>query len=213
MSNDSKHKWETVFEAKSMAKGMSPDFLHKLLNERPVFARYGKLLTATLWLQSQMIGLIYLYEDPDLRGRCLADNSKGLPYELANATLYALETLSSESLRIRFLKCFGPSMPKELKKDLAVIMLYRDGLCHGYVSLMQQIIGPYKESVLWSPRPTPTRNEVLKGLTGQDRPDNSYFPIELSELKYDEHMKKVCNMMDFIGSQLDKWDIPFPTFA
>ena len=196
-----------------MANGMSPDFLHKLLNERPVFERHGKLLTAVLWLQSQMIGLIHLHEDQALRERCLADNGSQLPYELGVATLHALETLSSESLRTKFLKCFGSSMSKELKMDLAVIMLYRDGLCHGYLSLMQQFIGPHKESVHWSPRPTPSRNEVLKQLTGRDRPSDSYFPINLSELEYDEHIKKVCNMMDFVASQLERWDIPFPTFA
>lgn len=213
MTNKPKVTWQTVFDAKSMANGMSPDFLHKLLNERPVFARHGKLLTSVLWLQSQMIGLIYLYENEDLRDKCKEDNGSKLPHELGKATLKELENLSSERLRIRFLKCFGSSMSEDLKMDLAHIILYRDGLCHGYVSLFQQIVGPEQESIFWSPRNSPSRKEILEKVTGRQRPPGSYFLIGLTELQYDEHIKKVCRIMDFIASQLDQWDMIYPTFA
>ena len=213
MTNKPQVAWQMIFDSNSMAGGMPPDFMHKLLNERPVFARHGKLLTSILWLQSQMIGLIYLHENEDLREKCKEDNGRNLPHELGKATLKELERLSSESLRIRFLKCFGSSMSEDLKLDLAHIILYRDGLCHGYVSLFQQIVGPQKDSILWSPRTTPTRKEILEKVTGSKRPPGSYFQIGLTELQYDEHIKTVCRIMDFIASQLDQWDIIYPTFA
>ena len=90
MAKSSGVMWGTVFDMSSMAQGMSPDFLHKLLNERQVFARHGKLLTAILWLQSQMIGLIHLHEDSDLRERCRKDNGRHLPHELGPTIHFTL---------------------------------------------------------------------------------------------------------------------------
>ena len=41
----------------------------------------------------------------------------------------------------------------------------------------------------------------------------AYFLVELSELKVDEYMERVCRLMDLITSQLKRFDIPFPVFA
>ena len=53
-----KGEWKTVFDAKPMADGMPSHFLLYLLNEQPTFVRHGKLLTASLWLQSQMVAAV-----------------------------------------------------------------------------------------------------------------------------------------------------------
>ena len=206
-------EWNTIFDASPMADGMPPDFLLKQLFTRPLFVRHGKLLTAILWLQSQMVGLILLETDPELRKRCRVENGRHLPVELRRASLEQLDSLTPESMRDNFLKIFGQTMSEELKKDLDVIMLYQEGLCNGHLSLFQQITGQFAETMFWSPRPTIVRNEILKKVTGQNHSSGSYFLVELSELKFDEHIERICRLMNFIASQLKRWDIPFPVLA
>ena len=207
-----KGEWQTIFDAKPMAEGMPPSFLLKLLNQQPVFVRHGKLLTALIWLQSQMIGAICLHESSDLRRRCKKDNGKHLPTALGQATIVKLENLSSESLRKEFRRCFQSSMSTQLQDDLATVPFYRDALSHGYISLRQLIIGPEPESIFWSPRSSSTRNKMLESLYGP-RPDNTFLRLSLSELAFQEEIDRICRLMDFIALILKDWEIPYPVFA
>ena len=61
-------QWRTLLDLSPMANGMTVSFLLYLLNEKEGFDRHGKLLTASLWLQSQMVGLICLHDDPPTEG-------------------------------------------------------------------------------------------------------------------------------------------------
>ena len=76
---------EDVIDAKPMAHGMPPMFLLQLLDKQPFFVRHSKLLTASLWLQSQMVGAICLQEDPALRERCTIENGRHMPAELGRS--------------------------------------------------------------------------------------------------------------------------------
>ena len=80
-----------IFNSRPMAEGMPPSFLLKLLNTQSAFVRHGKLLTASLWLQSQMVGAICLHDNPDLRNRCTVDNGRHLPTELGRATMALMQ--------------------------------------------------------------------------------------------------------------------------
>ena len=193
-----------------MADGMPPYFLLYLLNEKEGFARHGKLLTAALWLQSQMVALICLQDSQELRQRCTVDNGRHLPDELLRAATKRLEELSSESLRTTFLDRFGAQMPEELKSDLERVTLGRDALAHGYLSLFRQIreTGP----VPWSPRPSQKRDEVLNRIAGP-RPADAVFLVSLSDPDFEEEIARICRIMDFIASKVTQWDIPYPVFA
>ena len=205
-------KWVKVFDAKPMAEGMPPSFLLYLLNEQPTFVRHGKLLTASLWLQSQMVATICLHDSPELRDRCTIDNGKHLPTELSRATITKLENLSSESLRREFARCFQPLMSEQLQDDLAKIPLCRDALSHGYLSLRQQIIGPQPEGIFWSPRPSTARDKALEDLAGP-RAENTFLMISLSKSAFTEEIERICRLMDFIASQLKRRNIFYPVFA
>ena len=204
------HYWKMIFDAKPMANGMPPYFLMYLLNEKEVFARHGKLLTAALWLQSQMVSLICLQDDSELRRRCTVDNGRHLPGELVRAATARLEELSSESLRTTFLDRFGTQMSEELRGDLEMVTLGRDALAHGYVSLSRQIMNA--TDIPWSPRPTRQRDQVLNRLAGP-RPANSFFSMNLSGSNFEDEIGRICRVMDFIASTVKKWDIPYPVFA
>lgn len=193
-----------------MADGMQPSFLLYLLNEKEGFERLGKLLTAELWLQSQMVALICLQDSPDLRLRCSVDNGKHLPDELLRATTKKLEQLSSESLRRAFLVRFSSQMSVELKGDLDKVFLCRDALAHGYVSLFRQVLE--QDGIPWSPRPSQVRDEVLDRLAGP-RPEDSFLLISLSDSSFEEEIARICKVMDFIASVVKQWNIPYPVFA
>ena len=207
-----KGRWVTIFDAKPMAEGMPPQFLLQLLNTQKPFVRHGKLLTASLWLQSQMVGAICLHDSPELRDRCTIDNGRHLPTELGRATIRKLETLSSETLRREFSRCFGASMSEQLQDDLARVPLCRDALSHGYLSLRQQIIGPRPEGVFWSPRSANARADTLGALYGP-RPDDTFVVVSLSGEAFMTEIKRVCRVMDFIALKLKDWDIHYPVFA
>lgn len=202
--------WRTAFDAKPMANGMPPSFLLYLLNEKDGLARHGKLLTAALWLQSQMAALICLQESPELRERCTVENGRHLPNELLRATTAKLEDLSSESLKYAFIDHFGEGLPLDLKDDLEKVTLARDALAHGYLSLIPQIMG--EGSIAWSPRPSRKRDEVLDRAAGP-RPADSFFTLSLSDHSFDEEIARICRIMDFIASKVTEWDIPYPVFA
>ena len=204
------YAWKQIFDAKPMADGMPPSFLLYLLNEKEVFARHGKLLTAALWLQSQMVALICLQDSPELRNLAKIDNGRHLPSELSRATIAKLEELSSESLRTEFLKRFESTMPEELRSDLEKVTLDRDALAHGYVSLFRQIAG--NDNIAWSPRPSNKRNEVLDRVIGP-RPENTFFAFSLSDSAFEEEIARICRMMDFIALTIKQWDIPYAVFA
>ena len=169
------YSWKTIFDAKPMANGMPPSFLLYLLNEKDGLARHGKLLTAELWLQSQMVALICLQDSTDLRDRCTIDNGRHLPSELLRATTKRLEELSSDSLRAAFLERFGSQMAEELQSDLDMVSLGRDALAHGYVSLFRQITD--KTDIPWSPRPSRSKDKVIERVTGPRR-DNAFISIQ-----------------------------------
>ena len=209
-SSKAEYSWRTIFDAKPMADGMPPSFLLYLLNEKEGFARMGKLLTASLWLQSQMVSVICLQDSPELRQRCTIDNGRHLPNELLHATTKGLEELSSESLRTAFLQQFRSEMTEELQRDLERVSLGRDALAHGYVSLFRQI--SEKASIPWSPRPSRERNEVLDRLAGP-RPTDTFFSLSLSDPDFEEEISRICRVMDFIASTVKKWDIPYAVFA
>ena len=204
------YAWRTVLDAEPMADGMPPSFLLYLLNEKEGFARLGKLLTASLWLQSQMVALICLDESRELRERCTTDNGRHLPNELLLATTTALEKLSSESLRTAFLNRFKHQMSEELQRDLERVSLGRDALAHGYVSLFRQIIE--QANIPWSPRPSRKRDEVLDRIAGP-RPANAFFSVSLSDPSFEEEISRICRVMDFIASRVKQWGIPYPVFA
>ena len=202
--------WKTVFDAKPMADGMPPSFLLYLLNEKEGLARHGKLLTASLWLQSQMVALICLQDSPELRNLCTVDNGRHLPNELAKATTRRLEELSSERLREAFLQRFKPDMPEDLQRDLEMVSLGRDALAHGYVSLARQIM--QMTDVPWSPRQSRRREEVIERIAGP-RPDGSFLRLNLSNSYFNEEIERICRVMDFIASRVSQWGIPYPVFA
>ena len=172
-----------------MADGMPPSFLLYLLNEKEVFARHGKLLTAALWLQSQMVALICLQDSPELRNLSKIDNGRHLPAALSRATISKLEELSSESLRTVFLQYFRSEMSEELRSDLEKVTLSRDALAHGYVSLFRQITG--EDNIAWSPRPSTKRSEVLDRVVGH-RPENTFFSFSLSDSHFQEEIARIC---------------------
>ncbi len=202
--------WRTIFDAKPMADGMPPSFLLYLLNEKEGFARLGKLLTASLWLQSQMVALICLQDSPELRALSTVDNGRHLPSELLRATTRRLEDLSSESLRKAFLERFSSQMSEELQRDLERVSLGRDALAHGYVSLFQQIVET--GGIPWSPRPSRERGKILDSVVGP-RPEDTYFLLSLSDPNYGDEIERICRVMDYIASVVKQWDIPYPVFA
>ena len=204
------YSWRTIFDAKPMANGMPPAFLLYLLNEKEGLARLGKLLTAALWLQSQMVALICLQDSPELRLRCTVDNGRHLPNELLRATTKRLEELSSESLRKAFLECFSSQISEELQRDLERVSLGRDALAHGYVSLFRQITET--GGIPWSPRPSRGRAEVLDRVIGP-RPEDTFFLLSLSDPDFEEEIARICRIMDFIASAVKRWNIPYPVFA
>ena len=204
------YSWRTIFDAKPMANGMPPAFLLYLLNEKEGLARLGKLLTAALWLQSQMVALICLQDSPELRLRCTVDNGRHLPNELLRATTKRLEELSSESLRKAFLECFSSQISEELQRDLEGVSLGRDALAHGYVSLFRQITET--GGIPWSPRPSRGRAEVLDRVIGP-RPEDTFFLLSLSDPDFEEEIARICRIMDFIASAVKRWNIPYPVFA
>ena len=207
-----KGRWVTIFDAKPMAEGMPPQFLLQLLNTQKPFVRHGKLLTASLWLQSQMVGAVCLHDSLELRDRCTTDNGRHLPMELGTATIRKLETLSSETLRREFSRCFGSCMSEQLQDDLARVPLCRDALSHGYLSLRQQIIGPQPEGVFWSPRPSSARADTLGALYGP-RQEGTFLIVSLSGDTFMAEIERVCRVMDFIALKLKDWDIHYPVFA
>ena len=209
-------QWRTLFDASPMAKGMPPHFLMYLLNEKQGLARHGKLLTATLWLQSQMVALVCLYENSELLQLAQVEHGRYFPYELARVATSRLEDLSSESLRQKFLECFGSEMSDVLKGDLASVILDRDVLSHGYVSLFQHIDSEAAATgdvgIAWSPRPNRKREEFLESVAGP-RPPNTYFRLSLSDRAFADEIEKIGRVMDFIASKVTGWGIPYPVFA
>lgn len=214
MPEDQKPKgeWKAFFNAKPMAEGMPPHFLLYLLNEQPILVRHAKLLTASLWLQSQMAAAICLHESPDLRKRCKIDNGRHLPAELGRATITKLGKLSSESLRSKFTQCFRPWISAELQSDLDQVPLVRDVLSHGYLSLVQQIIAPKQDQIAWLPRLSSHRKKALEALVGS-RQDDGFVAFQLSEDTFKEEIERICRVMDFIASRTKTWDIYYPVFA
>ena len=101
-----------------MAEGMPSHFLLYLLNEQPLFARFGKLATASLRLQSQMAAAIAIDESPQLKSLITEEHGKHFPGALAAAATKKLETLSSESLRTTFINQFGHFMTAENQSNL-----------------------------------------------------------------------------------------------
>ena len=205
-------RWRRIFDAKPMAEGMPPAFLLKLLKSQDAFIRHGRLLTASVWLQSQMVGVICLHDSEDLRDRCTVENGRHLPGELGKATLRKLEELSSESLRREFMQRFQNAMSEQLREDVTVVPLYRDALAHGYLSLRQQIIGPQSEGVFWSPRSSRVRDEALGSLYGP-RSEDTFLVVSLSEPAFKEELTRICRVMDFIALKLKDWGIHYPVFA
>lgn len=205
--------WRKVFDASRMAEGMPPDFLVKTLYQEPGLVRHGQLLMASLWLQSQMAGLICLHDDAELLARCRIENGRHLPTEVGRATLDMLETLSSESLRREFERRFRSKLSDQLKEDLEWIPIYRDALSHGYVSLRQQVIGELQEKVFWSPRRSQARDKKLERLLGRPRRDGTYVAIELGRIEFETGIERICRIMDFIALELKGMDIHYPVFA
>ena len=211
-STQPKLEWRTVFDAKPMAYGMPSRFLLQLLDKQQFFVRHSKLLTASLWLQSQMAGAICLQDDADLRERCTVDNGRHLPTELGQATIKNLEDLSSESLRKEFHRCFHTSMSDELLNDLETVVIFRDALSHGYISLMQQIVGGEQQHLFWSPRPSRSRDTTLEALFGS-RDKGPFLRLSLSPQSFEGEIERICRLMDFIALRVNEWGIPYPVFA
>ena len=203
-------QWRKVFDANPMVDGMPPSFLLYLLNEKDVFVRHGKLMTASLWLQSQMVALVCLYDDPQLRELAKVDHGQHFPSKLHQATVTRLEDLSSGSLRREFLERFESALSEELKEDLERVLLGRDALAHGYVSLVRQILGD--KTIVWSPRPNRRKEEVVDRIAGP-RPENTFFTVSLSDLAFEEEIARICRVMDFIASTVKQWGIIYPVFA
>ena len=207
-----KLEWRTVFDAKPMAHGMPPRFLLQLLDKQQFFVRHGKLLTASLWLQSQMVGAICLQNDANLRERCTVDHGRHLPAELGRATTKKLEHLSSESLRKEFHKCFHTSMSDELLNDLQTVVIFRDALSHGYISLLDQIINRGQEHLFWSPRPSPYRDITLEEIFGS-KDKGPFLRLSLSPQSFKAEIERISRLMDFIALRVNEWGIPYPVFA
>ena len=205
-------RWRTIFDAKPMADGMPPMFLMKLLDKQPFFVRHSKLLTASLWLQSQMVGAICLQEDPALRERCTIENGRHLPAELGQATLQKLEKLSSESLRREFHKCFHNLMSEPLQTDLETAIIFRDALAHGYISHMQHLAGEQKDHLFWLPRSSNSRDNTLESMFGP-RNNGPFLRLRLSEADFRTEIERICRLMDFIAARVKEWDMPYPVFA
>ena len=205
-----KFAWKTVFDASPMKDGMPPHFLLYLLNEKEGFARYGKLVAATFWLQSQMVALICVNEDEKLRQLNTVENGRHFPGALRVAATEKLKTLSSEPLRKEFLRCFGSQMTPDLQSDLEEVILERDGLSHGYVSLLSQIIGSGELS--WTPRSSQSRDRVINRVVGQTS-EGGMLMFNLSAETFQEEISRICRIMDFIASTLKQWDIHYPVFA
>ncbi len=204
------YTWKKFFDAKPMADGMPPSFLLYLLNERDVFERHGKLLTAALWLQSQLVSLICLSDDSELQRLTTLEHGRYFPYALARAALVKLEDLSSERLREEFLQRFGDKMSQDLQADLARVTLSRDALAHGYLSLFRQLDG--QDNIAWSPRQSIKREAEMDRVLGP-RPENTYFALRLSDQAFEEEIERICRLMDFVASQVKQWDIPYAVFA
>ena len=202
-------QWRTLLDLSPMANGMTVSFLLYLLNEKEAFDRHGKLLTASLWLQSQMVGLICLYDDPDLRALYKVDNGRHFPFRLHEAAIKKLETLSSGSLRKEFMERFEAELTTELADDLDWALVDRDALAHGHVSLFRQLSG--NPHIAWSPRPNAVREEFLQKTAGP-RPANTYFSISLETADYEDRLRRICRVMDFIASKVKEWDIEPATF-
>ena len=202
--------WKTIFDAAPMANGMPPYFLLYVLNEKEGFARYGKLVTASLWLQSQMAAALCVEESSRLRSLITKEHGRHFPGALHLDATRKLKKLSSERLRKNFLRSFGSQMSKELKEDLEKVFLIRDGLAHGYVSLFSQI--PNSGRVLWSPRSSRRRDAALGSESGSPRKD-AVLSFSLTEESFQEEIARICRVMDFIASALKQWDIFYPIFA
>ena len=211
--SQTQYGWKAVFDAGQMAEGMPPDFLVKLLFQEHGFVRHGQLLMASLWLQSQMVGLISLDDSPDLLARCKTDNGRHLPTELGRASLDMLETYSSETLRKEFERRFRSRLSEQLREDLEWVTVYRDALSHGYVSLRQQIVGQHQERIFWSPRKSEARDKQLERLLRRPRRDGHYVVIDLSRIEFEEGIARVCRLMNFIALELKEMDIVYPVFA
>ena len=205
-------QWRTIFDAKPMADGMPPMFLLKLLEKQPFFVRHSKLLTASLWLQSQMVGAICLQEDPALREMCLIENGRHMPAELGRATIQKLERLSSESLRKEFHECFHTLMSEQLQNDLETVVIFRDALAHGYISHMQHIAGEQKDHLFWSPRSSSSRDSTLDSMFGP-RSAGPFLRLKLSESEFRAEIERICRLMDFIASRVKEWGMHYPVFA
>ena len=197
-------QWRTLLDLSPMADGMTVSFLLYLLNEKEVFERHGKLLTASLWLQSQMVGLICLHDDPDLRALHKVDSGRHFPFRLHEAAIKRLETLSSGSLHKEFLERFGAELTTELADDLDWALVDRDALAHGHLSLFRQLDG--NPHIAWSPKPSAVREEFLQKAAGP-RPANTYFGISLETVEYEDRLRRMCRLMDFITSKVKGWDI------
>ena len=206
-------RWETVFDARPMVEGMPPDFLVKLLFQEQGFVRHSQLLMASLWLQSQMVGLISLHDSPELLSRCKEDNGRHLPAEIGRASLEMLEKYSSETLRKEFERRFRSRLSDQLREDLEWVTIYRDALSHGYVSLRQQIVGHHQERIFWSPRKSEARDKQLERLFGRPPKDGQYVVIDLSRIEFEEGIARVCRLMNFIALKLKEMDIIYPVFA
>ena len=214
MSNQgSEFVWKTVFDAAPMAAGMPSHFLLYLLNEQPLFVRFGKLATASLWLQSQMAGAIAIDEDANLKNLINEEHGKHFPTALAAAAAKKLENLSSESLRTSFINRFGHFMTSEIQSDLRRVILARDALAHGYLSLFRQIIGPEPDAIIWQPRSSGERKRLLQQLVGHPLSDEGAIMMSLSEDAFAEQIGVMCRIMDFIASLLKRWGGHYPVFA
>lgn len=208
--SEPQYAWKQIFDAAPMANGMPSHFLLYILNEKEGLVRFGKLVTASLWLQSQMAALLCIEERPSLRDLHSTENGRHFPRALHLAASKKLKTLSSERLRKKFLRSFESRMSKELKEDLEMVIVSRDGLAHGYVSLFSQI--PGTGPVLWSPRSSRRRDAAL-GSEASGRQNDAVLALDLSAESFQESIDRICRVMDFIASVLKQWGIHYPVFA
>ena len=192
---------------------MPSHFLLYLLNEQPLFARFGKLVTASLWLQSQMAAAIAIDENPDLKKLIDEEHGKNFPSALAAAAVKKLETLTSESLRTTFINRFGHLMTADIQTDLRKVILVRDALAHGYLSLFRQIVGPEPDAIIWQPRSSEERQKLLQQLVGHPVSGDGAVMMSLSEDAFIEQIELMCRIMDFIASLLKRWGGHYPVFA
>ncbi len=124
-----------------------------------------------------------------------------------------LEKWSSETLRREFEMRFRSKLSNQLREDLDWIPIYRDALSHGYVSLMQQVVGSWQQKVFWSPSRSKAREKKLERLFGGPRREGTYIVIDLSRIEFETGIERVCRVMDFIAGELKEMDIPYPVFA